>query len=342
MSKIRYSEFAHRIDVDAWAEAIGFEPKYEKLDGQEVVGFCLDPWGSHKNGDTTGKLAINREKRLFNCWVCGGGSLLSYTMAVKDMDEVEATDWLYQFTRVIEESDEEFLSDIDRILFEAKAEQKAPPYFNANVLTKWLGPHDDLALLDWMMERGISIEVIDRYRVGFNPELTRRSSKGDFTGPAVVFPHWWQDRLVGWQSRWLCDFPKHIPKYIFTNDFPREESIYGLEHIYLSDHPVIVCESVPTVLFLASHGYPAVATFGASTTDEQLRWLRKLQQGVIVAADNDKAGDKFERALVHGLERYITVKVMERVPGDGADLGDLVGEEAVLDLLIREATLPGL
>lgn len=344
MSNVKYSEFAHRLDVEAWEDAIGFEVKFEKTNkvGQvEAVGHCLDPWGQHSHGDTTGKLAINRDERLFNCWVCGGGTLLSYTMALKDMDIEAATDWLYQFTRVIDETKEEFLDDIDRILFEAKAERKAPPYFNLNVLTKWLDAPWQECMFEWMNGRGISREVILGYNVGFNAELTRRSSKGDFTGPAVVFPHWWQGRLVGWQNRWLCEFPKHIPKYVFTNDFPREESIYGFEHVYLADRPVVVVESVPTVLFLASHGYPAVATFGSSITAEQGRWLRRLHQGVIISADNDKAGDKFERDLVALLEPFVNVRVMDRVPGDGADLGDLAELPEAIDVLVHEATIPG-
>lgn len=335
MLKTSYSQFSDRIDVDAWEDSIGFVKKSGKHD--EDIGYCLDPWGQHNHGDTTGKLAINREKRLYNCWVCGGGTLLQYTMALKDMSEDKATEWLYQFTRAIDETKEQFEQEVDKLLFETQDEIKTPPYFNKKVLEKWIGSWSP-EMLSWMASRGISEETIQTYGVGYNPELSMRGH----TAPAVVFPHFWQDRLVGWQSRWLGDFPKSIPKYVFTNDFPRDVSIYGFEHIKESLSPVIICESVPTVLFLASEGIPAVATFGSSVTNDQLRWLRGLQQGVIIAADNDKAGDKFERLLVEGLERYITVKTIERVPGSGGDLGDLVNEPEILQYLISNATIPGL
>jgi len=335
MTEVPYRDFVDRIDIDAWEEAIGFVPISQKEN--EDLGCCLDPWGQHQHGDRTGKLAINRDKRLYNCWVCGGGTILTYTMGVKDIDVAGATAWLHQFTRRVEDTAERFEAEIERLLSEDGAiEQKASmPYFNAAVLDKWNDYSD--GMLEWALRRGISIEVLRRYRVGHNPDLMMRY----FTGPAAVFPHFLGDRLVGWQSRWICDFPKDIPKYVFTNDFPRERSVYGIDQIE-GGAPVVVCESVPTVLFLASNGYPAVATFGASVTKDQILCLRRLQQGVILAPDNDKAGDKFERILTEGLERYIDLRVAERVPDDGADLGDLVGEPEVLRYLIETSTIPGL
>src|SRR4051812_6838599 len=154
--KIRYSEFAHRLDVEAWEAEIGFEEISTKRDGKEAIGYCLDPWAQHANGDTTGKLAINRDKRVFNCWVCGGGTLLSYTMAVKDMDEIDATDWLYQFTRIQDESNDDFVDEIDRILFQAKSERKALPYFNEHALDRF---RQIPVPVGFMFGRGISLEV---------------------------------------------------------------------------------------------------------------------------------------------------------------------------------------
>jgi hypothetical protein len=75
--RLRYSEFCERIDVDAFEEAIGWAP--ESQQGDNDVGFCLWP-ENHKNGDTTGKFGIHREKRIYNCvsgdtWVQTRGGL---------------------------------------------------------------------------------------------------------------------------------------------------------------------------------------------------------------------------------------------------------------------------
>lgn len=332
MAKRRYSDFAQRLNVEALLDDLGFEQKYEKDD--ELVGHCFDPWGLHKNGDTTGKLGVNTEKKVYNCWVCGGGSLLDLVMAVKGVPEEDGIDYLYSFVES-NQSDDSFLSDIDRILSEAKREQKALPFFNENVLLQW-GPNP--ALDRYLSSRGISEDTARSRRVSFNDANVRRSSKGDFTGPAVIFPHFWRGRLVGWQARWVCDTPTHIPKYVNTHDFPRESTIYGYEAVYFSEKPIVVVESVPTVLFLQSLGFPAVATFGGTVTDEQIRLLRLCQQGIIVAADNDTVGDKNETKLVSGLERFTTVRICERVPGEGSDLGDLAEYPHIAAGMLEEAS----
>jgi hypothetical protein len=71
--RLKYSEFWDRINVDSFEEAIEWTPEYSHNDND--IGFCPFP-ENHSHGDTTGKFAIQREKRVYNCWVCGGGSLL--------------------------------------------------------------------------------------------------------------------------------------------------------------------------------------------------------------------------------------------------------------------------
>src|SRR5579859_5042262 len=92
----RYAAFADDIDIDDLEEAIGFEVMRTHRD--EDIGKCPDYWGLHANGDTTGKFAINRDKKVWHCFVCEGGSLLSLAMAHLDTSsEEDATEWLYQF-----------------------------------------------------------------------------------------------------------------------------------------------------------------------------------------------------------------------------------------------------
>src|SRR5438309_1725199 len=108
---LRYSEFVDDIDIDLFEEAIGFEVLDTRRDND--IGRCPDIWGSGKNGDRTGKFGIHREKKVYNCWVCGGGSLLSLVMDLKDYDIEQATDWLYALTKPKKLSDNDFLAEID-------------------------------------------------------------------------------------------------------------------------------------------------------------------------------------------------------------------------------------
>lgn len=345
MGNLRYSEFAREIDIDEFEIALGFEVENHARDFDN--GQCPDPWGLHKNGDTTGKFGIHRENRTFNCYVCGGGTLLSLVMAVKDYDEEEAIDYLYQFTKPIDKTDEGFIDEVEGILAVAKSEREVQPWFNENVMEKWMAASAFAADLGrvWLEERGITDVIAHRYKLGFDPEHTRKSkSKGTYTGPGIILPHYWQSRLVGWQVRWLDDDrPKWVPKYTNTHDFPREETLFNYEAVYFSDNPIVVAESVPTVLFLASLGIPAISTFGSNVSSGQIRLLRKCQQGLVLAPDNDSAGRKWiqdDRSdhvpLAEALARYVPVQVTLFVgaDGEGGDLGNLVkSPEAVHDVI---------
>jgi DNA primase len=352
--KIRYSEFVNRIDVDAFKEAIEFEPV--DTNGENDIGHCPDVWGLHKHGDTTGKFAIHRGKRLYNCWVCGGGSLLSLVMEMYDYDVDEATEWLYQFARGDTRSDSEFIDDFLAMIQDDKHREETLPYFNPRVLEKF---KDDPS---WFLTRGITEEVIEEYglryaEVGMKTAPIRQRKDGpekiddDYYGPTAVFPHFWEGKLVGWQNRWINDpdTPKWLAKYTNTTDFPKSYTLFNLDKAQLASEPVVVCESVPTVLMLASIDVAAISYFGGTIKEPQLRLLRRLNQGVILAPDNDGPGEKFLEEATGYLERYIPVYHLPTVDlHEGSDLGDLytpdnprLGEAMVKEHL-KKAYLPSL
>jgi DNA primase len=323
----RYHEFRESIDLEAFYEAIDFE--VERQHGGNDIGYCLFP-ENHKNGDSTGKFAIHREKLVYNCFVCGGGSVLSLVMELFDFSVEEATQYLKQFTKSDARSDVEFSNYLLAMLQDAEKRQEIMPFFNERVLAKFDGP------TMYFRQRGISQEVIKEYKLGYSNRLLKpapvKQTGGekvkiddDYYGPCAIFPHFWQGKLVGWQHRWMeyPDVPRWLAKYTNTMDFPKSTTLYNYERAKLSDKPVVVVESIPTVLFLATYDIPAVAFFGSEPKEEQLRLLRVFNQGVILAPDNDEVGTKMVRNSTAYLKRFIPVWHAEKVElGPGADLGD--------------------
>lgn len=336
--RIRYQDFVERIDIDAVENELGFEVIREDGRGNDV-GHCFDMYGLHKNGDTTGKFALHREKKVYNCFVCGGGSLLSLIMELKDFDDDEATDWLYQFAGEDNRTDDEFIHNFLAKFYDEKPPKPVMPYFNSRVLERF----DDET--DWFEERGISAEVVEEYKLGYSavhrrspPRKDKYVTEEDYEGPAICLPHFFNKRLVGWQNRWLDDKrPKWVPKYTNTFDFPREETIFNYDLSVNTPGPVFVVESVPTVLFLESLGFAAVATFGSNVNATQLRLLRRYQGGLILAQDNDAAGEKWVTDLSSYLIDYVNVSCIDTsVLGKvGADLGDLAEEPDAKDIIFQ-------
>lgn len=329
----RYSDYAHRIDIDTFEEAIGFSGEDDGKGND--VGHCPDPWNMHKHGDSTGKFAIHRDKRVFNCWVCGGGTLLSLGMAIWSLQEEDAIDKLLGMCG--EPTDERFETEIDDLLRDERAREPVVPWFNEKVLEGFESNFGDEVMEQFLLDRHISEEVAKRHRVGFDPAAVKihKSTGERYEGMGIVFPHFWKGRLVGWQIRWLEDTPKWVGKYKNTMDMPKKWTIYNYERLYFEALPVVVVESVPTALFLETLGIPAMATFGGNVTPEQLHLLRACQQGLILAPDNDEPGMKFIEKSVPYLEKYINVRVCEPVgeEGSGDDLGDLDDPKEAIDVI---------
>lgn len=345
--KLRYSHFAHRINIDAMVEALNLDLTE---DGDELRGFCPLPWNAHKNGDTTGKFSINTRKRIYGCWVCGGGNLVDLVMALKDMDSMDdAIHWLYQFASH-EETDEEFMEEFERLLADP-AEQETPvPYFNTRVLDKWepvVYEHEEYGTMlnSWVCLRGIEPEIAELFELRFNPDSTRKYKDDVYTGPSIYMPHMWRGRLVGWQQRWLDEEdirPRWVPKYTMTPDFPKNTTLYGFDQVLTlfeeeGECPVVLVESVPSALFLWSHQQPAMATFGSSVSEDQMRLLRRFGH-LILARDNDPAGIKWEQSLIDYLDRFTHVQVLPPVSDEpGADIGDLAEYPELLKTHIGRA-----
>lgn len=354
--KLRYSEFEAGIDIDAFEAAIGFSPTSQSRGND--IGFC--PFAdNHKNGDTTGKFAIHRDKRVFNCYVCGGGDLLSLAMLVTDLDTEQATEWIHQFAGGDTRTDDDFADYLIALLEDVEERVQTTPYFNPRVLERFSGP------TDYFTSRGIDETTASILGLRYSDEVLKSApiktgkngekikTDEDYTGPASIWPHHWQGRLVGWQYRWhdwdkdRTKVPMWLPKWTNTSDFPKSTTLYNYDRALTYDDPVVVCESLGTVAFLACYGVPAVAWFGSKPTAQQFRLLRRFQHGVILAPDNDSnaAGDKIYDAGRY-LERYIPVYVLDKVQpedvgledGDGLDLNDYANLEDPMGPLFTHLT----
>lgn len=332
MSRHRYSDIVHSLDLEAFYEAIEFIPL--RHENGNDVGHCPDLWGLHKSGDRTGKFAIHREKKVYNCWVCEGGSLLSLAMSHQDIGADAAVDWLGQFVSSEDlVSTEGFMDEIEILLRDHVRDQATMPWFNERVIDR--PAHNIEEMSDWLRRRRISSDVAHQYRLGYDEEGERITSRGRYVGPGVIFPHWHEQKLVGWQTRWLepeSMRPEWVPKYTNTTDFPKTETVYNLSQASESTLPVPVVESVPTALMYISFGIPSVATFGASVKEGQMKLLRRFQQGVILVGDNDNPGRKFITSVGSYLDRYVPVMVAPFVgeEGSGNDPADLDGDPVSL------------
>lgn len=161
----------------------------------------------------------------------------------------------------------------------------------------------------YMWQRGLTKEVVDKFRVGYDPKRD-----------AITFPVWDERGVpVFVTARSVREkrfyIPKNADKPIYLLNFIKQ---WGIQTVY-------VAESQINTLVLWSWGYPAVGCFGTGSASQMEILKRSGIRNYILCLDGDPAGDR-------GIERFkaamsddvlISVKKMPR----GQDVADLTKEE---------------
>lgn len=333
-SNLPIQEILETLDLDELLDALGLTSAREYHGKLQYR--C--PLPSHPGSDSTPSFAVMRDGLSYNCFVCGSGRVTDLVKALQGFEtDDEALIFMMDFSDA-SMNDEDHQKYIERgrkyLKRPAKkvtmsAREPDLPYFNPSVIESWIHEADRAA--GFWNERHISRRVVEEFKLGYAEEYEKLSSKGDYVGPAVIIPHFVKGVLVGWQARFLADDrPKHIPKYDNTEDFPKKESIYNYDLARLRPGPTYVVEAALTVARLETAQITAVATFGASISERQIKLLAKLaENGIITSYDDDDAGRKATELLNTRLSRYgfvdyIPNHILTEVSGKSKpDLGDL-------------------
>lgn len=334
-----YGEYLRRIDCEAVLEYYGAENSFEVDRGQwgvEIQHSCLldkvEP--HHNNGDRNPSARMNITKKLYVCYSYWGGDIFHLIMKMEGKEEFyEIVPLISEFLGDAVTPKADFVKEIKELFSKGQAlTGETIPAYSEKVLQPWALIHPYL-----LEARGITPEAASRLQVGFDIDENR-----------IIFPHWWQGKLVGWQKRSLNDprWPqtlpdKHglIPKYKNTTGFPKLESLYNYERIrHRLGNSVLVVESPMSVLKAESlmesedDGLLArtIATFGAKISSFQIDLLKDFDQ-VYIWMDDDDAGLQASKKLVQGLHRH--TQVFHIKPQMFKDLGDYNTRDEVIKMI---------
>lgn len=324
---LTYDDILETIRVDEVLDALGV--RVDKIRNGNHWGDCP------LHDDRGGHFSIDEDTLVWNCFHCGGGVLPQLIMQVEDCGWDEAVEWLVPYSDGEQSNlaDAEWLETLQRNLAKEPKHTYSRrftfPVFNERILDRL--QEVPLELVEkWHIEDPGTLAT---YKIGYDPEWHR----GKYTGPALIIPHFFKGKLVGYQERWLSDDrPIYIKKYMNTDDFPKEETLFGWDKREVLD-PVIVVESVMSVVRLYDSGYSAVATFG-SISKVQQKLLRAHDPGVILSFDNDKPGRRNLEKALKAFVGEIPVTVLPFIVEEKGDIADLDEEE--LHALLRAGFTP--
>lgn len=303
-------EYLRRLDARAVLEHYGARNCTEQAGGDgttEIVHSCLldqvEP--HHSNGDEHPSAACNIDKRAYVCYALGwGGSLFRLIQKLENKESLSETlGTVGQFLTGATQDSSTMLAELDKLFNPTLHSQIDLPAYSTKVLDGWSRPHP------YWTARGITAEAIAALRLGYDEREGR-----------IVFPHFVDSTLVGWQKRAIPgETQPDYPKYRNSSGFPKSETLYNLDLARRSPR-VCVVESPMSVARAMSLGIPnVVATFGAKISDLQIAQLADFER-VYVWFDRDGAGLTGERKLVEGLHKRTEVYVV--TPDRGKDMGD--------------------
>lgn len=254
-----------------------------KLVGNRYVGLC--PFHHEK----TPSFYINPEQDLFYCFGCNkGGDLFTFHCLVYNCEKKDALKELSLMAgiRYITESTK---NDLNTLL----------QYFRSNSMH-----------LEWLKLRGISLESIDKFQLGFSKaffdmnkfikqnklDLNRYGFKESLLQSLqnrVMFPIFNEiGSLVSFSGRTLQSDSNF--KYINGTEseiFHKSDILYGLNFIKNKDEIYLV-EGYLDVIMMDQSGYSSVAAMGTALNEGHLQKLWTYTDKIVIALDGDDAGIK--------------------------------------------------
>jgi len=291
--------------------------------GNELIHSCKLPFGMHKNGDSNPSASLNRESLLFNCFTCGGGSIVWLVQNCLDVDRDTAAAELKNYADGLKVLPiEDFMDRLNKMFANEAQSRFDIPVYNERILDRWITP------TDYLSERGVSLQVQKEMKTGLDRgrrEIARVNGLESYVEvDRVVLPHFINGRLVGWVAR-KTENVEGVAKYKNSKSFPRQYSLYNYDNVEGMQH-VYVVESPMSVLVLKSRGVTdVVATFGAKVSKPQLDLLREFPK-VTIFMDGDAPGRSATHNLIDALREYVSLTVIDTPDGEDPASLDAIPE----------------
>lgn len=239
---------------------------------------------------------VNRRSGVFHCFSCEyAGSLINLIIDLTKVGLWEAHQLVHHFDVELGTADEERTWE--------------PPVPSADLEAQLgeFGPPPERATKN----RRLSPESIAKFGL-----------RWDYEQSAWILPIYGPTgALWGWQAKateWVRNRPPGIRK---------SATLFGIQ-VPQDTISMILVESPIDAVYLNGLGYSAMASFGASVSDVQMRLIIERFDEVIVALDNDKAGrEETKRLLQERWHHRFSVLIFSYWGSKGKDPGELTPEQ---------------
>ena len=301
-----------------------------KKSGSNMFGLC--PFHSEK----TPSFSVSPDKQIYHCFGCGkGGGVISFIMEIENLSFPEAVAFLARRANMPlpeQENDRESRKrarilalnrDAARFYYEqlqAPAGERARDYMARRGISKATATNFGLGCApdQWdALEKAMREKGYTDYEL-FDAGLIKKGRNGgwyDTFRDRLMFPVIdVRGSVIGFSGRILGE---NGPKYLNspeTSVFNKGSNLFALNLAKKSKSGyILLTEGNIDVVSLHQAGFDsAVASLGTSLTAEQARLISRYTAQVIIAYDNDGAGQKAAQRAIAILEKLdLKVRVLQ-------------------------------
>ena len=320
------NELVERNDI---VEVVSSYVRLSKKSGSNLFGLC--PFHSEK----TPSFSVSPDKQIYHCFGCGkGGGVINFIMEIENLSFPEAVEFLAKRVNMpmpVENNDRESRQRARLLALNKDA---------ARFYLAQLRSENGRVAQDYMYRRRIGRKTATNFGLGYAPDtwdslrnamkalgysdvemytagLLRKGRNGgyyDVFRNRLMFPVIdVRGNVIGFSGRILGDGE---PKYMNSPETPvfsKSRNLFGLNLAKKSkDRYIILSEGNIDVVALHQAGFDsAVASLGTSLTSEQARLISRYKNEVIIAYDNDGAGQSAAKRAIGILEKLdVKVKVL--------------------------------
>lgn len=314
--------------------------------GNNYIALC--PFHKEK----TPSFSVSAEKQIFHCFGChAGGNVFTFVMKIENMSFPQAVEHLAKMANItIDERPQDREKNEDRDYLHRITR------FAAEVYHRYLFTDTGKRALDYLRNRGISDETIERFKLGYAPDewaflrdrliakgiavdkaekagLVVKSEKNaswyDRFRDRVIFPIMsLQSNVIAFGGRVI---DKGEPKYLNSPEnelFQKRVNLYGLDIAHQEIRNMrraIMVEGYLDMIGLFQGGvHNVVAPLGTALTIEQLKLLSRFCDEIVILFDGDGAGKKASvraAAMAHQVRAQMKIA---RLPENGSDPFDYI------------------
>jgi DNA primase len=339
MSKLNaeaeYQRLLKRVDIEQLLDL--YDISYRKLSGSKGVEYQMRcPLPGHD--DRCPSFCINGNTGIYNCFVCGGGNIVTMIQKIEKVKFFKAIEIIKKKLGIFDKTE----SDFDQVKsdFEGEVEKKHQLINRKMNFVDIKLPKCEPAQNYYdIVKKRVTLEMIKRWDLKYCVNDRKYSGR-------LIIPIYCYGKLVNFAARDMLG--KHeewkkrldiaekelsreqleqfilkfeVKKILYPYGTETKNIFFNWDDAIKNPEYVILCEGPFDAMKVAMYGYNAVALLSCNLNQFRANKIRKHFKNVYVALDNDDKINKLGKRINPGQEHAIKIL---KVRLDGMNVMNIV------------------